>query len=71
MSEVYREMTTPSGEQATIDHVQGSTELMSQPSITPTKSLILFFTDISAATSHPHQHSQKLRLEEVKNKNKK
>lgn len=47
----HREMTKPSEEQATMFQVQGSTELMSQPSRTWFSSFISFFTDIRAATA--------------------
>lgn len=43
-------MTKPSLEQQTMSQVQGSTELISQPSITPFSSLNQLFTAINAAT---------------------
>ena len=46
----YSEITKPSVEQATMFQVQGSTELISQPSITCLSSLISLFTDIKAVT---------------------
>lgn len=51
----HSETTNPSGEQATIDQVQGSTELMSHPAITPFSSRIRLFTAISAATGTPRK----------------
>uniref|UniRef100_A0A0A9CPE0 Uncharacterized protein n=1 Tax=Arundo donax TaxID=35708 RepID=A0A0A9CPE0_ARUDO len=48
---ICSETTNPSGEQATMDQVHGSTELMSHPAITPFSSRTRLFTAISAATS--------------------
>lgn len=49
--ETYRDTTKPSAEQPTIFQVQGSTEFISQPSITCNSSRILVFTAIKAATA--------------------
>jgi hypothetical protein len=51
MGDTHRETTKPSAEQATMFHVQGSTELISHPFITCNSSFILFFTAIRAATA--------------------
>jgi hypothetical protein len=45
------ETTKPSAEQATMLHVQGSTELISHPSITCNSSFSLLFTAIKAVTA--------------------
>ena len=56
VGEAHSETTNPSEEQATMDQVHGSTELMSHPAITPFSSRTRLFTAISAATAKPHQH---------------
>ena len=47
----HSETTNLSGEQATMDQVQGSTELMSHSAMTPFSSRSRLFTAISAATA--------------------
>lgn len=68
--ETYREMTKPSAEQPTMFQVHGSTEFISQPSITCNSSLILVLTAIKAVTDkHNTTENQmnKKNLTEVNN----